>query len=1020
MVIALNDAMAKAKPVAAGLALALLCMFVLRAGAQTAGPQDKRIAAQGLLAEAEQLKKKETAAALKEALAKAENAIALWQELGDNNNLASAINLAGDLYRLLGDYEQALKQHDEALGVSRTKHLAQAEIDSLNALAQVLYILARNEPALAQGQRALQLSVAQGYRQGEANALLGLGDVAIDVSRYQDANDYYQRALPLCQELNDLPCQARAWHGIGWVSFDRSDLEQALACHRDRALPLWRAASDKRGEGNALIAVAATSLVGGNRQQALDYLSQARAIFEELDDFPNLARVKGWLGQTYFRAGQFELARDFEEAAISAFHKLGLRYEEANMARRLGMAYEKLGNTAKALEYYNRFTNLAPFVADPRLTAFVIRRTGDIYFDANDKTAALEAYQRSRNLLRQTEAPRDEVDVLNRLAVVYEMLGQKEQALTQAAAARDLGRQIAYRDGQALALFYVARFKSANSLPEAKDFIEQALSITETLRTSTPDDGSRASYFATVREYYELYVDVLMRLNRPVEAWQVSERSRARTLWEALGENRAELRQGADAAWLRRERETRQKLNAAAARHTELLSKKDPPAAEVEESGRKVRALEAEADQIRGELRRNSPRYAALTQAPEVKMEQIQALLGADTTLLEYSLGEERSYLWAVNQKGVTSYTLPPRREIEALALRVRRAAGSDPKSFDPAEREAAQSFDQEAAALSRMLVTPAAEQIKGQRLAFVADGALQLVPFAALPEPETQVQRPKTQDQRPKTQNPPLLAAHEIVYLPSAAVLEALARETQTRRPAPKAVAILADPVFDTNDKRFLDAAQTPPALAANRPAPKSVIRRGRAFGRLLSAGDEAREVQKLAGPGQSLVVTGLDATREVAVSPALREYRSALFATHAFIDPDQPALSGIVLSLVDKTGQPLDGYLRLHDIYNLDLNADLVVLSACETGLGKEVKGEGLSSLARGFMYAGAPRVVASLWQVDDERTQQLTTNFYAALLNQKKPAAAALREAQLAVRRKYPAPYYWAAFTLQGEWR
>ena len=170
-------------------------------------------------------------------------------------------------------------------------------------------------------------------------------------------------------------------------------------------------------------------------------------------------------------------------------------------------------------------------------------------------------------------------------------------------------------------------------------------------------------------------------------------------------------------------------------------------------------------------------------------------------------------------------------------------------------------------------------------------------------------------------------------------------------------------------------------------------------------------------------MLVLDFDASRTTALRPEWGEYRIVHFATHGMLNNIPPELSGIVLSLVDKEGQQQDGFLRLQDIYNLKLQADLVVLSACQTGLGKEIKGEGLIGLTRGFMYAGAPRVVASLWKVDDRATSELMKRFYQGMLGPEAlSAAGALRQAQLSIwkEKQWRAPYYWAAFVLQGEWK
>jgi CHAT domain-containing protein len=174
---------------------------------------------------------------------------------------------------------------------------------------------------------------------------------------------------------------------------------------------------------------------------------------------------------------------------------------------------------------------------------------------------------------------------------------------------------------------------------------------------------------------------------------------------------------------------------------------------------------------------------------------------------------------------------------------------------------------------------------------------------------------------------------------------------------------------------------------------------------------------------PGQRISAIGVQASRSALESAAMGDVRILHLATHGFVNGDYPDLSGIALSMVDERGGPIDGFFRLNHVYNLRLNADLVVLSACQTALGEQVRGEGLIGLTRGLMYAGAARVVASLWKVDDQATAALMTAFYRGMLGPRKlPAAAALREAQNVLRNnpRWQSPYYWAAFTLQGEWR
>jgi len=321
--------------------------------------------------------------------------------------------------------------------------------------------------------------------------------------------------------------------------------------------------------------------------------------------------------------------------------------------------------------------------------------------------------------------------------------------------------------------------------------------------------------------------------------------------------------------------------------------------------------------------------------------------------------------------------------------------------------------------------------------LVIVGDGVLQYIPFGVLPEPEP----PSPAGAAP--QFVPLIDNHEVVNLPSATVLAALRQDNQSRPTAGRLLAVLADPVFESTDQRVSRRQSVAARTSASRdraegapsqslPLTDSRLSRSASdvtrskdvlhFERLPFTRQEAASIVAVAPAGSSLEALDFQASRATATDAAIAQYRIVHFATHGLLDSERPELSGLVLSLVDPAGKPQSGFLNLEDIYNLRLNADLVVLSACETGLGKDIKGEGLVGLTRGFMDAGAPRVVASLWKVDDVATAELMMRFYKFMLQLNQSPAAALRAAQLEISRqqRWADPHYWAGFTLQGEWR
>jgi CHAT domain-containing protein len=386
-----------------------------------------------------------------------------------------------------------------------------------------------------------------------------------------------------------------------------------------------------------------------------------------------------------------------------------------------------------------------------------------------------------------------------------------------------------------------------------------------------------------------------------------------------------------------------------------------------------------------------------------------QQLLDGQTVLLEYALGEEHSYLFAVGADSYDTYRLPDRAGIEKSALLLRELLTAEeirPGETTRARRlriqEARARYSKEAAALSDILLGPVASKIQNKRLLIVTDGALEYLPFAALPVP----------NQPAADNSKPLVVEHELIRLPSASTLVALRDQTAGRKRAAKWLAVLADPVFEMRDTRL-----------SKPPASRGVDSAGAIhYPRLPSTRIEAEAIAALAPAGEAMTAMGFRANRELATSAELGEYRIVHFATHSILHQEHPELSGVVLSTLDERGQPREGLLRLHDIYNLRLPVELVVLSACDSYLGKEVRGEGLMGIVRGFMYAGASRVIASLWKVDDAATKELMVRFYRNVFTGGESPAAALRSAQVEMWQHpdWRSPYYWAAFVLQGEFR
>jgi CHAT domain-containing protein len=787
----------------------------------------------------------------------------------------------------------------------------------------------------------------------------------------------------------------------------------------------------------------------GEQQRAVDLYRQALEINRGIDNKMGEAAALNGLGYAYLETGDDQNAIDFAERALAIVEKIGSLSSQKIAHTTIGQAHSRLGNTQKALKHATRGLELSKQIGDPRLEAYALDQLGTIYQSIDDRPKALSHYEGSLRLSREARNRDHEAAMLNRIGFIHELNGDRQKALAHYQEALPISRETENRAEIINSLHHIARVQRAlGALAEARAGVETAINLIESTREQFASRQLRESYFATAQKSYGLYIDVLMLLHkqRPEDgldklALQVSERARARSFREMLVEARADLRKDVPPQLFERERSLQKDLNSKAARQQEMLSRPHSQE-EAERAAHELRAIEIEYDETQRQIKQAAPRYAAMTQPQPLTGEEIRRkLLDDQTALLEYALGDDRSYLWMVTPQKIVSYELPPRAVIESAAKRAyaflvtrQTLSASDPKLYERTLARAKKADEQywvEAKELSRMLISPVAAELKGQRLIIVSDGALQHLPFGALPLPSEAGGKSRANGPARRTPEPPtpMIANHEIISLPSASMLAELRNESGDRRPASKTIAVIANPVFSLQDGRFTgdkrqDSKQSPPSGAA---ADLSRAWQSGAGGgdipQLYFSDMEGSEIIKLVPPESRLLATGFDASRSLIESQVLGEYRIIHFATHGLLNSDHPELSGLILSLYAPSGAKVDGFLRMHEIYNLRLSADLVVLSACQTGVGKEIKGEGLVALTRGFMYAGARRVVASLWKVDDASTAALMQDFYRCLLKDGRSPADALRQAQLKIMRRnqrWSSPYYWAAFILQGEYR
>jgi len=862
-------------------ALGTWCCLLAPAWAQTPVPADR---ARQLMDEASKLAEQRTGKAMEEAIADYRQAAPLWHQLQDMKSEAKALEQIGVLSLRMGNWPQALENLSAALPMFHATDSKLEEQGTLNDIGLVESRLGHQRLAIESEEKALKLAQELGNRTEEAVVLNNLGLAYHELGEEPRAIEEFEKARDVQHELGNFASEGAAWSNLGAIHYTQGDLQESLEAF-ERALALRKQANDRRGQANTIAKLAVLRHAFGEDDEALTLFQQALAIDREVGDHADESTTTLNMGNVLMAQSRFAEAIEYFDRGMRIQDQFGRSKDWANQMSSKAVALAAMGQYAPAAQAF----------AD-----------------------ALAAHRSMGN-------QRGEAETLARLAALQLLQGKPAEGVQSATEAARLAESIGEKRNRAEALYQLARCqRAASHTAEALAAIGEAVHISESVREGVPDYDLRASYFSTIRDQYDLKVDLLMRSGDSAAAFEAAEASRARSLYDLL---------------------------------------------------------------------RNRLPSSAAPESGHVSLAGIEKELDARTVALEYSLGREASYLFVVTSDAIRALPLAPRGQIEAIARRLYAKWSTHQDS--PADCDA----------LSHMLLGPVAGSLKGKRVVVVPDGALAYIPFDAL------LAGPGRR----------LIEDCDVTGMVSLSSLKLMRDETSGRAPASKMVAVFADPVFSRDDPRVNGTASV--VVAHDSEWSRSAADAGLShLERLVSSRREAEAIANLVPAKQRWEALDFDASLSAVNDAKLADYRIVHFATHGLMNSRDPRLSGLVFSQFDRQGRPQNGFLRAGDVANLKLRADLVVLSACQTALGKELRGEGLLGLARAFMYAGTPRVIASLWKVADAATADLMSNFYQSLLRGGVPAGEALRAAKLRLLRNplRSSPYYWAGFALEGEWR
>ena len=829
-------------------------------------------------------------------------------------------------------------------------------------------------------------------------------------------------ALALFKSIGDHEGIATTYEHLGTYYFALNRMRDA-AQYYESALQIWRQQNDVANEAGMLIQLGYIEGRQGEWLNGFSYLTQAQNMIDNQENPGTMARIAAGMAQVFRESGLPENGLTQSERAKEYYRQAQEERSYNRQIMLIGYTQFLLNNYQTALTEMEDALRRFESSSDSRreLDASQCHEyMAQVYLATGKYDLALQHLLPPLRFNESKNKPDVAAQIRAWIGEVYQRQGKTELARTNYQAALNYFRAADTPVEKAAVAFGLGRLElNEGNYDVAENFLKESIETTENIRSDLNSRVLATAFSASVHDRYETYIDCLMRKHKQqpsqgleLQAFQASELARARSLTALLHDTQTKIVTGIDRQLAEQERTLRQAIRAKAEQTITLLAA-DYNKDQLHELETSLTRLREQHKQVVQKLQKQNPHYDQIKETTNYSVKQIQDLIIEDdqTMLLEYFVGRNASYLWAITRNDIKVFDLPKADEINRAVQDVYELLSVEPN--DDTDKR----LNKATAELSQLVLGPVANQLNARRLIVVADGALNYIPFQLLPIGRDQA---------------PLVANYEVVNAPSASVLGQLRQERQQRPRRTKILAAFGDPVFAANYQQFKNSGSGE-LLATKADRGESWQRASRdieikgddvdtsTIQPLHYSKSELKKLSDLAG-SQALIAKGFDASRGVLETTDFSKYAILHFATHGLLNPKNPENSGFLLSMLDFDGKPQNGFITMQDVYGLHVPVDLVVLSACRTGLGKDVRGEGLIGLTRGFMHAGASSVVASLWKVDDEATAELMKNFYANMLQKGMAPAEALRTAQNTVRQnpQWQSPHFWAGFTLQGEFK
>ena len=914
------------------------------------------------------------------------------EQLGDRRGIAAALLGGGTVKRMEGRYAQASEYCRKSLSLSEGLGNKAGMADALNELGNINLAQGNAAQALEFLRRCLSLREELADRKGIASALNNIGISHRRLGEYGLAVEYYRKSFALAAASGNRVLMARTLNNLGAVQSALGEYHLALEYYR-RSLPLNEELGNKAGVANTLLNIGLSQRLLGNYGVALEYCLKGLQRSEAIGDKQGIAQALRAIAQTYSSQGNRGLALEYFQKALTIQEEKGDKGEAAIALGSIGNIQQALGRGELALEYFGRSLALREEIGDKSGVAAVLQSIGFFYSQQGKFDLALEHYRKSLAMREALGGKLGIAEALQKIAGLHSARGAHAQALAAASRAATLAAGIGHRDTLWQARTVEGKaYRALNRPAEARHAFDEAIAVVESLRAQAGGgEREQQRFFENKVSPYYAMVDLLFEQQKAGEALSYVEAAKARVLLDVLQSGRGNITK----AMSPREQEQERTLKG------ELISLNTQVARE----SARPKPDETQLSALNTRLGRARMNYEAFqtnlyAAHPELKTqrgearpitpEQAGELLNvAGGALLNYLVGVDKTYLLVFTKNGPQSKV-----DLQAYEIKVGRdELGVRTENFRNLLAQRNPDFSEAAGRLYDLLLRPARRQLEGRTNVIIApDGPLWNLPFQALQSAPARY----------------VIEDHAVAYIPSLTVLREMARlrkRGDNKSPAPTLLAFAN------------------PALGQTTAARVGPSKRDERFVPLPEAEIEVKALEQLYGVSHSKVYIGAEA-RESRVKSEAGRYRIIHLATHGVLDDASPMYSHLLLS--QSAGDTAeDGLLEAWELMNLNLRADLVVLSACDTARGHVGAGEGMIGLSWALFVAGTTTTVVSQWKVASSSTAQLMVDFHRHLkselrLKSKPSEAEALRQAvvKLQADERYRHPFYWAGFVVVGD--